>query len=133
MIMKLFPSSFSYSSCAVDVYPEEPLGNGPGFVTQLQNCPNTILTPHIGGSTEEAQTSIGIEVAQSICKYLNTGSTIGCVNLPELELKSAFKVSATNMDAKGNHLVRVVNFHRNVPGVLKVYLVFMKANQQNLV
>ena len=62
---------------AIDVFPEEPESNGDGFVTPLQNLPNVILTPHIGGSTGEAQASIGREVATSLIKFVNTGTTTG--------------------------------------------------------
>eukprot|EP00741_Cyanophora_paradoxa_P024875 tig00000317_g24016.t1 len=93
--------------CAVDVYPWEPLENGPGFTTELQGCPNTILTPHIGGSTEEAQAKIGEEVAQALVKLVNTGSTQGAVNFPNVELPY------------GDKTHRILNTHQNVPGVLK--------------
>ena len=95
---------------AVDVYPSEPLTNGPGFLTQLQNCPNTILTPHIGGSTEEAQSSIGIEVGSALNKYINNGTTLGSVNFPEVDLR---------MPSADSKTVRLINIHANVPGVLK--------------
>lgn len=95
---------------AVDVYPSEPLKNGPGFFTELQNCPNTILTPHIGGSTEEAQWSIGTEVGQSLQKYLGYGTTLASVNFPEVDLR---------LPNPGLKTVRLLNIHLNVPGVLK--------------
>jgi D-3-phosphoglycerate dehydrogenase len=92
---------------AVDVYPEEPEANGEGFKTALQGIPNVILTPHIGGSTEEAQSAIGGEVATSLVKYINTGATGGSVNFPQVDLPPA----------PGKH--RILNVHRNVPGVLR--------------
>ena len=95
---------------AIDVYPVEPFKNGEGFATPLRNCPNTILTPHIGGSTEEAQSSIGIEVANALRKYINTGSTMGSVNFPEVDLR---------MPPTNSKTVRLINIHYNVPGVLK--------------
>jgi len=91
---------------AVDVYPEEPEANGPGFVSELQNLPNVILTPHVGGSTSEAQEAIGREVATTLVKYVNLGVTTGAVNFPNVELPPAPKAH------------RVLNVHRNVPGVL---------------
>jgi D-3-phosphoglycerate dehydrogenase len=97
---------------AVDVFPSEPLANGPGFMTELQNCPNTILSPHIGGSTEEAQSAIGVEVSNAMSKYINYGSTIGVVNFPEMDLRVPLA------DTK---CVRIINCHNNVPGVLKVF------------
>jgi len=92
---------------AVDVYPEEPEENSDGFVTPLQNLPNVILTPHIGGSTEEAQVNIGREVATSLLRFLSQGATTGAVNFPQIELPPT----------RNTH--RVINVHRNVPGVLR--------------
>ncbi|KAJ1945776.1 D-3-phosphoglycerate dehydrogenase 2, partial [Linderina macrospora] len=96
---------------AVDVYPSEPLANGPGFDSPLRNCPNTLLTPHIGGSTEEAQRMIGVEVATAITKYINTGATVNAVNFAECDLRA---IPSTDLAT-----VRIVNVHQNVPGVLR--------------
>jgi D-3-phosphoglycerate dehydrogenase / 2-oxoglutarate reductase len=95
------------AGAAVDVYPEEPEANSDGFKSVLQGLPNVLLTPHVGGSTEEAQAAIGKEVAVSLLRYLSHGSTIGSVNFPQAELP---------MTAETN---RLVNVHRNVPGVLR--------------
>jgi D-3-phosphoglycerate dehydrogenase len=83
------------AGAALDVYPNEPAGNGDYFqndlntwAKDLRSLKNIILTPHIGGSTEEAQSAIGIEVAQALVKYVNEGSTLGAVNLPEVNLRS---------------------------------------------
>jgi len=92
---------------AVDVYPEEPEANGDGFASPLRGLPNVILTPHIGGSTEEAQEAIGREVSTALIKYINTGATTGAVNFPQVELPLA----------KDAH--RILNVHKNVPGVLR--------------
>ncbi len=92
---------------AIDVYPEEPESNSDGFASVLRGLPNVVLTPHIGGSTEEAQEAIGREVASSLIKFVNTGATTGAVNFPELELPQAV----------GTH--RILNVHRNVPGVMR--------------
>jgi D-3-phosphoglycerate dehydrogenase len=92
---------------AVDVYPEEPESNTDAFASPLRNLPNLILTPHIGGSTEEAQEAIGREVSTALIKYINTGATTGAVNFPQIELP---------LD-KGVH--RILNVHKNVPGVLR--------------
>jgi D-3-phosphoglycerate dehydrogenase len=95
------------AGAAIDVYPEEPESNGKGFASELRGLPNVILTPHIGGSTVEAQAAIGREVATSLIKYVNTGSTQGAVNFPQIEMPQA----------AGTH--RILNVHRNVPGVLR--------------
>ncbi len=95
------------SGAAVDVYPDEPESNSEGFESELRGLPNVILTPHIGGSTEEAQEAIGREVASSLIKYINSGATTGAVNFPHIELP----VEA------GKH--RILNVHKNVPGVLR--------------
>ncbi len=92
---------------AVDVYPEEPETNSDGFHSPLQGLPNVILTPHIGGSTEEAQASIGREVATSLIKFVKTGATTGAVNFPQVETPL---IPRTH---------RILNVHRNTPGVLR--------------
>jgi D-3-phosphoglycerate dehydrogenase / 2-oxoglutarate reductase len=95
------------AGAAIDVFPQEPESNGDDFVTPLQKLPNVILSPHIGGSTGEAQASIGREVATSLIKYVNTGATTGAVNFPQIEMPQS----------TGTH--RILNVHRNVPGVLR--------------
>lgn len=96
------------AGCAIDVYPFEPEKNGSGFSTILQNYPNTILTPHIGGSTIEAQEAIGKEVSQKLIKYIKEGNTTGCVNLPQITLPKCL-----------NNNFRLLNIHYNHPCVLK--------------
>ena len=92
---------------ALDVYPEEPEGNEDVFESVVRGLPNVVLTPHIGGSTSEAQESIGREVANTLTRYTNTGATTGAVNFPLIEQPKL----------PGAH--RVLNVHRNVPGVLR--------------
>ncbi len=92
---------------AIDVFPTEPASNQEVFKSELQGLPNVILTPHIGGSTEEAQAAIGVEVAQSFWKFIHEGTTTGSVNFPRVE--APFD--------PGAH--RILNIHRNVPGVLR--------------
>ncbi|KAJ2161996.1 D-3-phosphoglycerate dehydrogenase 2 [Coemansia sp. RSA 552] len=99
------------AGAAVDVYPSEPLANGPGFESALRGCPNTLLTPHIGGSTEEAQRMIGIEVSTAITKFINSGASINAVNFAECDLRAIPSSDRTT--------VRIVNVHQNVPGVLR--------------
>ncbi|KAE8444375.1 Phosphoglycerate dehydrogenase ser3 [Mollisiaceae sp. DMI_Dod_QoI] len=103
---------------ALDVYPSEPGGNGDYFTNSLntwaedlRSLKNIILTPHIGGSTEEAQRAIGVEVGDALVRYVNSGVTLGAVNLPEVNLRSL-------MSDEQNH-ARVIYIHRNVPGVLR--------------
>ncbi|GMF02363.1 unnamed protein product [[Candida] boidinii] len=81
---------------ALDVYPQEPRKNGEFFnddlntwTTELTSLKNVILTPHIGGSTEEAQSAIGVEVATAVTSYVNEGSSIGAVNFPEVTLRDS--------------------------------------------
>ncbi|RMY39488.1 hypothetical protein D0864_16349 [Hortaea werneckii] len=106
------------AGAALDVYPNEPAGNGPKFTNELntwaeelRNLKNIILTPHIGGSTEEAQAAIGIEVADALVNYVNFGTTAGAVNMPEVTLRSL-------TIEEPNH-VRVIYIHKNIPGVLR--------------
>jgi D-3-phosphoglycerate dehydrogenase / 2-oxoglutarate reductase len=94
------------AGAAIDVYPEEPKSSGDPFISELRGLPNVILTPHIGGSTEEAQHNIGIEVSDALIKYIDTGSSTGCTNMPEVELPIL------------QDCHRVLNIHKDVPGVL---------------
>lgn len=94
------------AGCAIDVFPVEPASNNEKFKSPLQGLKNVLLTPHIGGSTEEAQYSIGLEVAESFRKFLATGTTAGAVQFPQVELSLK------------NNVTRVMNVHRNEPGVL---------------
>jgi D-3-phosphoglycerate dehydrogenase len=91
---------------AVDVFPEEPKSNNEPFLSSLRGIPNVILTPHIGGSTVEAQENIGLEVAEKLIRYSDNGSTLSAVNFPEVALP----------EHPGKH--RLLHIHRNVPGVL---------------
>jgi D-3-phosphoglycerate dehydrogenase / 2-oxoglutarate reductase len=94
------------AGAAIDVFPTEPKGRGDAFVSELQGLPNVILTPHIGGSTEEAQQDIGQFVAGKFCDFINAGATSMSVNFPPLDL-------GARPGAR-----RLVHVHRNVPGVL---------------
>jgi D-3-phosphoglycerate dehydrogenase len=91
---------------AVDVFPVEPKTNDEEFVNELRGLPNVILTPHIGGSTEEAQANIGEFVPAKLLQFINNGSTYGSVNFPELQLPPL-------EDAH-----RLLHIHHNVPGIL---------------
>jgi D-3-phosphoglycerate dehydrogenase len=94
------------AGAAVDVFPVEPKGRGDEFVSELRGLPNVILTPHIGGSTEEAQQDIGQFVANKFLSFVADGSTSLSVNLPGLDLP------------RREDTLRLVHLHRNVPGVL---------------
>ncbi len=94
------------AGAAVDVFPTEPKGANAALETPLRGLPNVILTPHIGGSTQEAQHRIGVEVAERLIRYSDTGSTAGSVNLAEVALPPQQGVT------------RFLHIHRNVPGVL---------------
>ena len=95
------------AGAAIDVFPEEPKNNEEPFVSELQKVRNVILTPHIGGSTEEAQEAIGREVSHSLAMFLKLGSTQGAVNFPQV-----------SPPPKDPAFSRLINVHRNVPGVL---------------
>lgn len=94
----------SVGGAAIDVYPWEPEKNGDRFQTPLQDCPNVILTPHIGGSTEEAQQNIGEDVSVKLFNYLEKGITFGSHTVPALALPPQ----------EGSH--RILHIHNNVPG-----------------
>jgi D-3-phosphoglycerate dehydrogenase len=94
------------AGAAIDVFPAEPDGNSDDFASELRGLPNVILTPHVGGSTEESQEAIGREVATALVKFVNTGATTGSVNFPQVEPPPL----------RDRH--RLLNVHRNVPGVL---------------
>src|SRR5687767_9498250 len=105
---------------AVDVYPWEPEKNGDRFQTPLQGLPNVILTPHIGGSTEEAQQNIGEDVSNKLFQYLELGGTIGSHTVPQLSLPPQ----------EGTH--RVLHIHKNVPGVLSAINSELSRNKINI-
>lgn len=94
------------SGAAIDVFPDEPERNGDPFSTPLQGLPNVILTPHIGGSTEEAQANIGLDVTAKLINYLDFGTSEGSHTVPAVSLPPQ----------AGTH--RILHIHRNVPGVL---------------
>jgi D-3-phosphoglycerate dehydrogenase len=95
------------AGAALDVYPEEPESNVDDFSSVVRGLPNVVLTPHIGGSTLEAQEAIGREVASVLTKFTNTGATTNAVNFPQVDVPPM----------AGAH--RVLHIHKNVPGVLR--------------
>ncbi len=106
--------------CAIDVFPKEPKSNDEPFESELMGLPNTILTPHIGGSTYEAQKNIGNYVPNKIIQYINTGSTNGSVNLPQVQLAPV----------KEAH--RLLHIHQNVPNVLAQINNILASNGVNI-
>ncbi len=94
------------AGAAVDVFPSEPEKKGDAFSSVLQNLPNVILTPHIGGSTEEAQGAIGLDVTHKFIKYLELGSSEGSHTVPPVSLPPT----------AGTH--RILHIHKNIPGIL---------------
>jgi D-3-phosphoglycerate dehydrogenase / 2-oxoglutarate reductase len=108
------------SGAAVDVFPVEPKTAAEEFVSPLRGFDNVILTPHVGGSTEEAQQNIGTEVAEKLIKYSNNGSTLSAVNFPEVSLP----------EHPGQH--RLLHIHRNQPGVLSNLNAIFSERQINI-
>lgn len=108
------------SGAALDVFPEEPKANDEEFVSPLRRFDNVLLTPHVGGSTEEAQQNIGLEVASKLIKYSNNGSTVSSVNFPEVTLP----------EHPGKH--RLLHIHRNQPGVLSRINAIFSEQQINI-
>jgi D-3-phosphoglycerate dehydrogenase len=108
------------SGAAIDVFPWEPEKNGDSFQTPLQDIPNVILTPHIGGSTEEAQQNIGEDVSVKLFNYLEKGITFGSHTIPALALPPQ----------EGSH--RILHIHKNVPGVLSEINTRLSKNKINI-
>ncbi len=100
-------SSKHLAGAAIDVFPVEPSSNADRFVSPLQGLDNVILTPHVGGSTEEAQERIGLEVAKKLIEYSDVGSTLGAVNFPQVQLPP--RPVGT----------RFLQIHRNEPGQMR--------------
>lgn len=112
--------SGNLSGAAIDVFPVEPEKNGDPFSSPLQNIPNVLLTPHIGGSTEEAQYNIGEDVSAKLLQYLEMGATTGSHTVPELNLSPQ----------EGTH--RILHIHTNVPGVLSEINTTLSENKINV-
>lgn len=104
--LKRYAENGKISGAAIDVFPVEPEKNGEAFSTVLQNLPNVILTPHIGGSTEEAQANIGLDVTSKLVSYLELGTSNGSHTVPPVNLPLQDKTH------------RILHIHQNVPGVL---------------
>jgi D-3-phosphoglycerate dehydrogenase len=109
------------AGCSVDVFPYEPVSNDEEFVSELRGLPNTILTPHIGGSTLEAQENIGNFVPMKIMDYINTGSTSNSVNFPNITLPVL------------DNAHRLIHLHNNVPGILAKINQILAAHGINIV
>lgn len=109
------------AGAGVDVFPQEPRGADEKFISPLQGLPNVLLTPHIGGSTEEAQRNIGDFVSSKLVEYLETGSTFTSVNFPRIQLQPLANTH------------RLLHIHNNVPGVLSKLNTIFGNNQVNVV
>ncbi|MFN8248642.1 MAG: phosphoglycerate dehydrogenase [Ferruginibacter sp.] len=105
---------------AIDVFPEEPEKNGDPFHTVMQGLPNVLLTPHIGGSTQEAQSNIGLDVSVKLFNYLEKGTSTGSHSIPALALPPQ----------EGAH--RILHIHKNVPGVLSQINTTLSKNRINI-
>ena len=116
-----FLQSGHVAGAAIDVYPWEPEKNGDVFSCPLQNLPNVLLTPHIGGSTEEAQQNIGEDVSVKLFQYLETGFSDGSHTIPPISLPSQ----------TGAH--RILHIHKNVPGVLSAINSALSSNNINII
>ncbi len=108
------------AGAAIDVFPVEPKANDEEFLSPLRAFENVILTPHIGGSTQEAQANIGIEVGEKFVRYSDAGSTVTAVNFPEVAIPQQ----------PGTH--RLLHIHRNVPGVLSAVNSLFARNNINI-
>ena len=108
------------AGAGIDVFPKEPRSNDEEFRSPLRQFDNTLLTPHIGGSTLEAQENIGMEVAEKLARYSDNGTTTSSVNLPEVNLP----------EHAGSH--RLLHIHRNVPGVMSAINSIFSENRINV-
>ncbi|HSB98018.1 MAG TPA: NAD(P)-dependent oxidoreductase, partial [Spongiibacteraceae bacterium] len=108
------------AGAAIDVFPVEPRANDDEFISPLRQFDNVFLTPHVGGSTQEAQENIGLEVAEKLVRYSDTGATTTSVNFPEVALPSH----------PGKH--RLLHVHRNVPGVMSAINKVFSDNHINI-
>ncbi len=118
--LKKYLDSGHLAGAAIDVFPVEPEKNGDAFDTVLRNTPNVILTPHIGGSTEEAQANIGLDVTAKLIKYLELGTSEGSHTVPPVSLPPQDRTH------------RILHIHRNVPGVLGEINSRLSANGINI-
>jgi D-3-phosphoglycerate dehydrogenase len=111
------------AGAAIDVFPVEPRSNNEEFISPLRKFDNVILTPHVGGSTMEAQESIGSEVAEKLAKYSDNGTSVTSVNFPEVSLPD-------HSDTKDVH--RLLHIHHNIPGVLSNINTILSENNINI-
>lgn len=119
--LRKYIESGHIAGAAIDVFPVEPEKNGGHFESPMQNLPNVILTPHIGGSTEEAQQNIGEDVSNKLLSYLDKGISLGSHTVPALALPPQ----------EGSH--RILHIHKNVPGVLSDINSALSRNKINIV
>lgn len=118
--LKKYLKNGQIKGAGIDVFPKEPKDNKEPFISELQHLPNVILTPHIGGSTQEAQYNIGEFVTTKIINYINNGDTEMSVNLPNIR----------QVKAKNSH--RLLHLHKNVPGILSQINTILANNHINI-
>lgn len=112
-------TSGKLSGAALDVFPVEPSSNTEPFTSELRGLKNVMLTPHVAGSTEEAQQSIAEDVAEKLIRFVNNGSTTWAVNVPQVDLPAQDEPTGDEGSPAGPRRGRLLHFHKNVPGVLK--------------
>ncbi|HNF48195.1 MAG TPA: phosphoglycerate dehydrogenase [Chitinophagales bacterium] len=118
--MKKALESGKIAGAAIDVFPTEPKQNGAGFESDLLGFDNVLLTPHVGGSTQEAQENIGTEVAVKLTGFLDNGSTLGSKTVPEISLSVQ------------QNTRRILHIHKNVPGVLSEINAILSKHEVNI-
>ncbi|HZW08077.1 MAG TPA: NAD(P)-dependent oxidoreductase, partial [Phycisphaerales bacterium] len=117
---------------ALDVFPHEPAGRDEVFKSELLGLPNVILTPHVGGSTEEAQESIAHDVCDKLIRFINVGATSGSVNMPVVDLPEQGPAEGEPSEEGSRRSHRILHMHKNVPGVMSKVNAVMARQKINI-